>query len=97
MDFWVYVIRNNQTGKIYIGQTNDTELRIKRHNADLPTKKTSFTNKNRVDGIWELIYTEKVESRKAALKREKELKFYQGRQFIKAKCSISSKGRSASG
>lgn len=38
----------------------------------------------RFEGEWKLIYTESVATRSEALKREKQLKSYQGRQFIKS-------------
>ena len=35
--------------------------------------------------MWELVYFEKFENRKEAINREKQLKSYRGRQFIKEK------------
>ncbi len=83
MEFSVYVIKNSTNNKIYIGQTSNLENRLKRHNKVLKNKKTSYTSKNISNGIWELVYKEGLISRKDALKREKELKSYQGRLFIK--------------
>ncbi len=37
----------------------------------------------RFDGDWKLIFEEKVKSRQEALRREKQLKSYKGREFIK--------------
>lgn len=79
--FFTYVIRNQQKGKIYIGQTVDIEKRLQCHNGLLKNKNTSYTHKN--NGDWEVVYSEEFESRSEAIKREKELKSYQGRQFIK--------------
>lgn len=39
---------------------------------------------SRFDGIWELIYSEEAFSRTEALKREKQLKSYRGRVFVKS-------------
>ena len=78
--FWIYVIVNEDK-KIYIGQTDNLEKRLQRHNKELPFKKKSYTYKQR--GSWKFIYTEKALSRKEALKREKELKSCQGRLFIR--------------
>ncbi|OGY42939.1 MAG: hypothetical protein A2729_02680 [Candidatus Buchananbacteria bacterium RIFCSPHIGHO2_01_FULL_39_14] len=39
------------------------------------------TNKNK--GVWQLIYLEKYPNRKTAILREKQLKSYQGRKFIR--------------
>jgi len=78
--FYIYVIQNN-LGKIYIGQTEDIETRLARHNKILPSKKTSFTARQGKN--WKLVYTEEFTERKEAIKREKELKSYQGRLYIK--------------
>ncbi|MFA6160442.1 MAG: GIY-YIG nuclease family protein [Parcubacteria group bacterium] len=78
--FNVYVIKN-QNGKIYIGQTADLKVRLERHNRLLKNKKTSFTSKNK--GVWELVYKENFNSREEAIKREKELKSFRGREFIR--------------
>ena len=79
--YTIYVIEN-EISRIYVGYTEDMEKRLKRHNGELPTKTSSFTYKNK-KGKWRIIYTEKTETREDAIKREKQLKSYQGRQFIK--------------
>jgi len=83
--YYTYVIKNEKN-KIYIGNTNDLEKRKKRHNKILPNKKTSFTSKNK--GQWEYLHIEKFETRKEAVIREKQLKSYQGRLFIKNKYNL---------
>ncbi|MFH1561623.1 MAG: GIY-YIG nuclease family protein [Patescibacteria group bacterium] len=45
--FTVYVIKSQTTGKIYIGQTGNLKNRLASHNQHLPTKKTSYTRKNK--------------------------------------------------
>ncbi|MFA6145706.1 MAG: GIY-YIG nuclease family protein [Patescibacteria group bacterium] len=79
--FYVYTIYNSIRDKIYIGQTANLDERLKRHNKILKNKSTSFTNKN--SGNWKLIYKEEFKTRQEAIKREKELKSFQGRKFIK--------------
>ena len=77
--YYVYALYNITHKKIYIGQTRNIEDRLRLH-----TKKSfshSFTAK--MDGLWVLIYKEEVLDRSLALKREKQLKSYRGRQFIK--------------
>ena len=76
----VYVLQN-EMGKIYVGQTTNLEQRLARHNKTLPSKSTSFTSRNK--GEWKVVYKEIVNTRTEALQREKQLKSYQGRQFIK--------------
>ena len=81
MNYWTYVLISESTGKIYIGQTNNLYTRLKRNNKELPTKSTSYTQKHK--GPWKLIYKERYNTRTEAKKREKQLKSYQGRKFIK--------------
>jgi len=65
--------------KIYIGETEDLTERIKAHNDHRFS--TSYTA--RFNGSWVLIYSEECSDRSVARKREKQLKGYQGRQFVK--------------
>jgi len=83
--FWVYILQHEKTGKIYIGQTDDLETRIKRHNGLLKTKMRSYTNINRGDGNWNIIYKEEynTKTRQVVLAREKYLKSHIGRDWIK--------------
>jgi putative endonuclease len=81
MSFWTYVIRNQDTGKIYIGQSSDPEMRLKRHNCEIKGRDNCYTH--RTKGLWGIVYKEEFGSRAEAIKREKELKSYRGREFIK--------------
>jgi putative endonuclease len=80
--FYIYTIYNRERDKIYIGQTADLGKRLKRHNGTLLNSKKAFTSKN--NGMWELIYKEDVLTRKEAIKRERELKSYRGREFVRS-------------
>ena len=77
--FYVYSVYNKKHNKIYIGQTDNLVQRIKLHN-DKEFKK-SYTA--RFDGEWILVYKEELGSRIEVLRREKQLKSYRGREFIK--------------
>jgi len=77
--FWVYAIYNRKHNKIYIGQTENLEERIRLHDEKL--FKSSYTA--RFDGKWELIYQEGLTTRKETLVREKQLKSFRGREYIK--------------
>ncbi len=81
--FFVYAIYNKERNKIYIGQTKDMSSRLARHNKELPSKKSSYTSKQ--SGVWEIIYTEEFNTRLEALQREKQLKSYRGRIFVRSK------------
>lgn len=76
--FFVYVIYNKKHDKIYIGQTLSLIKRIKEHNEHFFKGFTS-----RFDGNWEIIYSEEYTTRIDALNREKQLKSYKGREFVK--------------
>jgi putative endonuclease len=78
--FWVYALINRIVNKIYIGQTINLETRLLMHNRR-DFDKTSYTHKNK--GKWEIFYKENFKLRKEALKREKQLKSYQGRKFLR--------------
>lgn len=78
MTFIVYALVNRNAGKIYIGQTMDLEKRLKEHNEHTLKGYTS-----RFKGVWECFHTETFETRTEALQREKQLKSYRGRCFLK--------------
>jgi putative endonuclease len=82
--YYVYAIYNKKHNKIYIGQTKDLKERIRLHNNR--EFKTSYTG--RFDGEWILIYSEQSEDRSKSLIREKQLKSYRGREFIKKHISL---------
>ena len=67
--FFLYILKSNSTGKHYIGQTNDLEKRIVRHNSN-----QNKSTKNR--GPWELIYSKAFETRGEAMLLEGKLKAY---------------------
>ena len=75
----VYAIYNKKHDKIYIGQCENLSLRLRLHNNK--TFKNSYTA--RFDDVWSLIYKEETANRQEALKREKQLKSFRGREFIK--------------
>jgi putative endonuclease len=76
---YVYAIYNSINSKIYIGQTRDIKLRLKIHNEKIFKGYTA-----RYEGMWKLIYKEECDNRNLALIREKQLKSYRGREFIRS-------------
>ena len=79
----VYVLENDCNAKIYIGNTNNLEIRVKRHNGLLPSKLRSYTNIHKGIGTWKVVYKENFKTRKEAVKREKFLKSHKGRDSIR--------------
>ena len=78
MAYWVYILRNKSTGKLYTGQTSDIGARLDRHNSEFG--KDRYTRKQ--EGAWELVYSEELETRSAAVRRERFLKSGKGREWI---------------
>ena len=81
--YYVYVLESQSSKKIYIGQTENLEKRLDFHN-NSPLDKTSYTHRN--PGPWKLIYHEMQQSRQEAIIREKQVKSFRGRMFIKQMC-----------
>jgi len=65
-EFFVYIIQSN-SGKNYIGQTNNLQDRLIRHNSN----RSNYT-KNK--GPWKLVISVKVNSRSEAVTLETKLK-----------------------
>ena len=75
MTFFVYILESLKDGNLYIGQTNDIEKRIKRHD----TGQVSSTKNRRP---LKIIYSEKFSTRKESMNREKYLKSLKNSQYI---------------
>ncbi|MGA9363454.1 MAG: GIY-YIG nuclease family protein [Bacteroidota bacterium] len=76
-DFWVYVLRSLKDGKLYIGQTNNLQDRLLRHNQG----RVKSTKSRRP---FVLAHVEKVPTRSEARQREDFLKSPRGWLFLKA-------------
>jgi putative endonuclease len=75
---WVYVLYSPSRDRLYVGHTDNLQLRLARHNEGLVRSTAPYRP-------WVLIYHESFPSRAAAMKREKELKSGQGQQWILAR------------
>jgi putative endonuclease len=73
--FFVYVIQNQSSGRLYTGFTRDLTQRLGQHNSGI-TKST----KGR--GPWDLVYSEPHSTRAGAMRREKFLKSGKGREEL---------------
>ena len=74
--YYTYVLKSKMDGKFYTGYTKDLKLRFKEHNQG----SVSSTKPRRP---FELVYYEACIDRADATKREKYLKTYHGKMFIK--------------
>ena len=81
MVYFAYVIKSEYSGKIYIGQTDNLELRLRRHNGTLPSNKRGYTKLNK--GPWKFVYHEVFNTRKEAITREKQFKSHRGRDWLR--------------
>ena len=77
MEFTVYILFSETKNKFYVGFTADIVSRIIRHNQ----KSKGFTGS--VDD-WELIYTEKYETKQEAQNRETQIKSWKSSIKIKS-------------
>lgn len=75
--FTTYVLYSEKYDKIYIGYTSNLQQRLFSHN-ELATKGWTISFRP-----WRLIYKEEYETKSEAMNREKQLKSYQGRMFIR--------------
>ncbi len=73
---YTYVLQSEKDNKFYIGFTKDLKLRFEQHN-----KGKVESTKNRIP--FRLIYYEACLDQSDATKREKYLKSYHGRMFLK--------------
>lgn len=76
MFYYVYVLKSVIDKKFYTGYSKDLKLRFKQHN----TKRVQSTKKR---GEMKLIYYEASLNQKDATRREKYLKTYLGKMFLR--------------
>ncbi len=76
MAFVTYVLVSLSSGRLYIGQTNNLEQRLKRHNRNL-----NKATKNR--GPWKVIFTASCSSRAEAVALENKLKAFKNPAKVK--------------
>lgn len=75
--YYVYVLRSDKINKYYVGYTEDINKRLEHHNLGLDRWSKRGTP-------WKLIYTERYNSKKGAITRERYLKSGVGRKFTRA-------------
>ena len=74
--FNVYILQMKETGRYYIGQTQNLPKRLEKHSLG---KTKSMKNR----GEFDVIYVEECSSRSEAMRREKEIKSYKGGEALK--------------
>jgi putative endonuclease len=76
-NYTVYCLYSLKYDKIYVGYTSDLILRFRSHNE---LAKKGYTLRYRP---WIVAYTEELELKSTAIKREKELKSSRGRAYLR--------------
>ena len=79
--FFVYIIRSENSGRLYKGITENVQERLNEHN----TGKQKSTKGYRP---WNLVYLEEFSSRVEARNREKYFKSGVGREYLKEKLDL---------
>jgi len=74
--YYTYVLQSTKDGNFYVGFTKDLKLRFEQHEKGLV--EATITRKT-----IKLVYYEACLSKSDAVKREKYLKTYHGRMFLK--------------
>ena len=80
--YFVYVIRSQTAGKIYVGHTQDLEKRLGEHN-DPECYSSKFTK--RFPGPWALVYSESYATRSEVFRRERWFKTGHGREYLRTR------------
>ncbi|MBY0434226.1 MAG: GIY-YIG nuclease family protein [Cyclobacteriaceae bacterium] len=75
MPFFVYILQSEVDGSFYIGQTNNLDDRLKRHN-------TGLEKYSRTKRPWKIFWSFQVESRAEAMKLERKIKNFKSRKRI---------------
>jgi len=84
--YYVYILHSENDKKLYTGYTNNLKLRFEQHSKGM----VKSTKKRRP---FKLIYYEACLRQKDATKREKYLKTYYGKMFLKIGSNLISRGK----
>ena len=76
--YYTYVLNSKKDNKFYVGFTEDLKLRFEQHNK-------GYIESTRSRRPLELIYYEACLDRGDAIRREKYLKSYNGKRFIRTR------------
>ncbi len=72
MAYCVYILRSLNSGRLYVGQTDNLDRRLAEHNEGRGGRYTRYA------GPWELAYSEEHPDRTSAVRRERHLKSVSG-------------------
>ena len=75
--YYTYIIYSESYDIYYVGQTNNLEDRVNRHNGN----RNKYTKGK---GPWILVFSQKLDSRSEAVKLERKLKSFKNQYTLKA-------------
>ena len=75
MQYTVYVLKSDRTGRYYVGCTKDLGLRLQQHNKGMTKSTKGFRP-------WQVIYVEKYNSLGEARQRETQIKSWKSRDHM---------------
>ena len=75
--YHTYILRSRSSGRFYIGQTDDLDARVARHNS-------GGCDATRGRGPWELVWSQSFATRSEAVRMERGIKSRKSREFIEA-------------
>lgn len=84
--YWLYILTNKETGRFYVGSTDNLDRRLKQH-------REGKTRTTKILKTFELVYKEEYNSLLEARLREKKLKSYKSSKYINWLISQSNEGR----
>jgi len=73
--FYVYILKSISCGKYYVGYTSNLEERLESHNSGLQRW-------TRNKGPWNMVYSERLVTKREAIIREKQLKNKKSRKSL---------------
>ncbi len=73
--FYLYILQSDLTGGFYIGQTQDIDKRLARHNANQ-------CRSTRQKGPWRVVYIQSFSTRSKAMAAESHIKRMKSREYI---------------
>jgi putative endonuclease len=75
MPYFVYILQSEKNKSYYVGSTQNLSERIERHNQG----RSKYTRSLRP---WNLVYSEELQDRSSAVKRENEIKSRKKKRYI---------------
>ena len=74
--YFIYIIESLIVIRYYIGSTENLEIRLSAHNSGKVKSIRAYKP-------WELVYTERFDTKSEAIKRERQIKSYKGGNAFK--------------